>query len=1760
MNNPNPITKLLAVLVAALSLLFSAISIGAGTFPVSLQQATADNSQPGFTVDQAIDGILSSGNGWAVYYQVGQPHTAVFETQNDLLLASGGLLTFKVVQQHGGQHTLGRFRLSATTDPRSAFADGLLDGGDVVANWTVLTPIGFSSEAGATMTKLPDESILMSGLNPDSDRYTVTVNTSLSNITGFRIEALTDASLAGGGPGRQPNGNFVLSELQVEFESCETSAPPHVVTQPLTQSVYEGRGTSLTVAVAGSCPLAYQWQQNGSNLVGATNNSLLLNDLVSSHSGPYRVIITNSFGSVTSQVAVLTVLPAPHLSWSLSTHLLSEGASPATIQATLSRDADFTTAVTVFLTNSDLTEILIPASVTLPAGSNSVTFDVQVINDGEVDGTQAVSVTAGAPFYVGGSAALEVADDDSPTNRTLGGPLFGSLAQGEYRVLSDLVVPANQTLAIPADTILQFETNTSLNIVGTLIAEGNFTNMVVFTCIAHPPQPGSWRGIILNSTAATGTTSILDRVEISYAENGIAVNGTGPSLLLRDSLVSNSRSTGIACSSSYLSVSDVLILSSVIINNGVGISASGGASGCSSYSAGATIEDCEIGYNTEAGISLLGWGDGFLGCSRPRSGGGSALIRRSTIHHNGIGIRAGGYPGYRAYGYAIAYAENNLILSNSTAGLHLDGNVSGKIINNVIAYTDGSGIQQTLDFSDSVEIGNNIIVGNGDGVASASPLTNAVNAHAYNLVFGNMTNNWRNYPPEFGVLTTTNRNGTPSDSHLNLSLDPGFQGANDFRLQINSPAVNAGSPVSAPAADYFGSLRDFAPDLGVHEVVAFTQPEVVNALLGRSAAFGVQINVAGAISYQWQHDGVMISGANNPNFFIARTTVADAGSYRVVMTTSSGSVTSSVATLAVQTVVAWGNNSAGQTNVPVGLSGVTAIAAGGEHTVALKGNGMVVAWGNNSAGQATVPVAAQSGVARISAGINHTLALKSNGTLVAWGDNTYGETTVPISAQSGVSAISGGYNFTVVAKSNGTVVAWGYNDAGATNVPADLSGVVAVAAGIFHTVALKSDGSVVAWGYNGYGQTTVPLEAQSGVAAIAASYYHTVALKSNGLVIAWGGSTVPTDLNGVTAITEDGAAALKNDGTVIAWGGYAVPTDLNGVTAIAAEGGHTVAVIAAPFAPLITTQPVNKTVIAGQNASFNVMVTANATLSYQWYRNDSLIAGATNASYAAGTAQPGDAGTYRVHVSNSAGSVDSATASLVVQYTPVISGQPQSQTVTSGQTVTFSVAANGVPSLSYQWYRNNVPIAGATGTSFGLNSAQLADAGIYKVRISNSVGSVDSASAALVVQYLPVITSQPQGQAVLAGQAFSLNIAANGVPAPGYQWYRNDSLIAGATNASYAVASAQPGDAGTYRVHVSNSVGSVDSATASLVVQYIPIISGQPQSQTVTSGQTVTFSVAANGVPSLSYQWYRNNVPIAGATGTSFGLNSAQLADAGIYKVRISNSVGSVDSASAALVVQYLPVITSQPQGQAVLAGQAFSLNIAANGVPAPGYQWYRNDSLIAGATNASYAVASAQPGDAGTYRVHVSNSVGSVDSATASLVVQYAPVITEQPQSLVATTRQTISFSVAASGVPAPSFQWYFGKKKLAGQTNSILLRTNVQLRARGDYSVVVNNSLGSIRSEPARLRVVIPPTILSKPRAITSKLGQRVSLQVVASGSRPFTYQWLKDGSIITQATNRVFTIPHVQLSDAGLYSIRVSNIGAFHQIEKNQLTVIP
>ena len=205
--------------------------------------------------------------------------------------------------------------------------------------------------------------------------------------------------------------------------------------------------------------------------------------------------------------------------------------------------------------------------------------------------------------------------------------------------------------------------------------------------------------------------------------------------------------------------------------------------------------------------------------------------------------------------------------------------------------------------------------------------------------------------------------------------------------------------------------------------------------------------------------------------------------------------------LADGTVLAWGYNAFGQCDVPGDLNQVVSVSAGDRFVLALQSNGMVRAWGFNGYGQCDVPEDLPP-VVQISAGGNHGMAQLKDGSLRCWGNNDSGQSTVPLDLGS-VTTFEGGVYHSVAVTSSASVRCWGLNDFGQCSPPAGLASAVAVSGGDRHTVALLADGSVRCWGQNSFGQCSPPA-GMPPLSAISASDRYTLGLTTAGVVVRWG--------------------------------------------------------------------------------------------------------------------------------------------------------------------------------------------------------------------------------------------------------------------------------------------------------------------------------------------------------------------------------------------------------------------------------------------------------------------------------------------------------------------------------------------------------------------------------------------------------------------------------------------------------------------------------
>ena len=195
--------------------------------------------------------------------------------------------------------------------------------------------------------------------------------------------------------------------------------------------------------------------------------------------------------------------------------------------------------------------------------------------------------------------------------------------------------------------------------------------------------------------------------------------------------------------------------------------------------------------------------------------------------------------------------------------------------------------------------------------------------------------------------------------------------------------------------------------------------------------------------------------------------------------------------------------------------------------------------------------------------------------------------------------------------------------------------------------------------------------------------------------------------------------------------------------------------------------------------------------------------------------------------------------------------------------------------------------------------------------------------------------------------------------------------------------------------------GSSDNGNSSGDAPQAPKITTQPTSQSVSVGETATFSVIATGTAPLAYQWQRSGTAITGATASSYTTPAAASTDNGAtFQVTVTNSAGSITSAAVTLTVNAAPVapaIVTQPASQSVAVGQSATFTVVATGTAPLMYQWLKNGTAIAGATASSYTTPAAASTDNGaTFKVTITNSVSTITSAAATLTVTAATSTTD--------------------------------------------------------------------------------------------------------------------------------------------------------------------
>lgn len=319
-----------------------------------------------------------------------------------------------------------------------------------------------------------------------------------------------------------------------------------------------------------------------------------------------------------------------------------------------------------------------------------------------------------------------------------------------------------------------------------------------------------------------------------------------------------------------------------------------------------------------------------------------------------------------------------------------------------------------------------------------------------------------------------------------------------------------------------------------------------------------------------------------------------------------------------------------------------------------------------------------------------------------------------------------------------------------------------------------------------------------------------------------------------------------------------------------------------------------------------------------------------------------------------------------------------------------------------------------------------------------------------------------------------------------------------------------------------------------------------PTSQNLRVGDTAFFSTDATSSSAVTWQWRRDGQNIDGATQSTLSISSVDGFDAGSYDVVATNAVGSITGNPAVLTVQ-TPLITAQPAGGVVFAGQPLVLSVSALGTGNVTYQWRKNGQDIPSATGSSLELSAATHRDQAWYDVVITDELNNVTSETAFVEIRSpAPVVTISPSGAVADViNGEVTFTTTTTGPGTPgnvtSWQWRKNGINIAKARGPSLVLPNLRPSDAGVYDVVVRNIHGTALSNPAQLTLPAVVPVLGLPEDATLAMGESITLRVNVEG--PATYQWLKDGRPVRGATEANFEITDAGVEAAGQYSVMVT-----------------
>ncbi len=864
------------------------------------------------------------------------------------------------------------------------------------------------------------------------------------------------------------------------------------------------------------------------------------------------------------------------------------------------------------------------------------------------------------------------------------------------------------------------------------------------------------------------------------------------------------------------------------------------------------------------------------------------------------------------------------------------------------------------------------------------------------------------------------------------------------------------------------------------------QPTDVTKCAGAAASFSV--TAGGATSYQWKNGTTNISGATTSSYNIAAVAAGDAGNYTVDVTNSCQTVTSNIAKLTVNPKPSI--TSSATSTVCSGVALAYAITSDVSASYSWS-RATVTGITNAAVSGQTASSITETLVNSTNAAINVAYIITPTSTTGSCGGTAF-TYTVTVNPTPSITSASSGAICSGVAE-NYTI---------SSNIAASYSWSRASVAGITNAAVT--------------GQSVNPISE-----------------------ILVNNSTSPVNvIYTITPTATTGSCA----GTAFAYTATVNPK------------------------PVINSSSVG-TVCSG--IAQNYTIASNIASGYVWSR--ASVSGITNAAVINQSSNP----IAETLINSSTNPVNviyvitptSTTGSCVgasFNYTVTVNPKPSvtsvaTSTVCSGSSVGYTITSD--ITSNYSWSRaavsgiTNAAVTNQTSnpiTESLTNSTASAQTVTYIITPTSSSGSCDGNPFNYAVTVNPVLAptvSVSGATAICSGATLTLTATpANAGSAPTYQWKKGSTTLTGETNATFTTTTAANGDSYTVTVTSNAPCPSPAFITSSPAVITVTTTLTPTVSVSVNPGTTIcagtnsTFTATPSNAGSTpTYQWKKGSSVLTGETNSTYSTTAVANGDSYSVVVTSSSSCSSTPTVTSTPVTMTVnPVVatsvTITSGTTTICAGASITFNSTQSGGGTPTYKWKLGSTYIAGATSSSYTTTTASNNDSYSLEMTSSTACASPAVVTSSAItLTVNPVVTPSISITSGSTTicagASITFNSTQSGGGTPAYKWKLGSTYITGATNSSYTTTtasNNDMYSLEMTSTALCANPVTVTSSSINVTVnpVLTPSVSITADNSTICTGTNITFTPTPTNGGTPSYQWSKNGSVITGATNATYS----------------------------------